>query len=127
MQGDVYGFKLHAWVSPAGRILQSLIRPANLHDTTVASELKARWGEFGESKIIGDLGYCSLGFVYPPKKNPRYDTGWRVSRHPSHRRRIETVFAQLVEAQMRSVQTKTVISLRLRTVLAVIANNLSQP
>ena len=126
-QGDVYGFKLHAWVSPAGRILQYLLRPANLHDITVAYELNARWGEFGGPKIIGDKGYCSLGFVYPPKKNTRYDTGWRSDRHPVLRRRIETVFAQLVEAQIRSVQTKTMPSLRLRTVMAVIAHNLSQP
>ena len=49
------------------------------------------------------------------------------SRHPKLRKRIETVFSQLVEAQIRSVQTKTLASLRFRTVLAVLAHNLTQP
>lgn len=126
-QGDFFGFKLHAWVSPGGEILQYLIRPANLHDITVACELNRRWPDFGGPKVIGDKGYCSLGFVYPPKKNTRYDTGWRENRHPKLRKRIETVFSQLVETQIRSTQTKTLASLQFRVVLAVIAHNLSQP
>lgn len=92
-QGDVYGFKLHAWVSPLGHILQYVIRPANLHDTTVAYELNRRWPDFGGPKIIGDKGYCCLGFVFPPKKNTRHDSGWRLGRHPRLRHRVETVLA----------------------------------
>ena len=126
-QGDVYGYKLHAWVSPTGDIVQYVLRPANLHDTTVAYELNRRWPDFGGPKIIGDKGYCCLGFIYPPKTNTRYDTGWRETRHPKLRKRIETVFSQLVEAQIRSVQTKTLPSLRFRVVLAVLAHNLAQP
>ncbi|SMB85129.1 IS982 family transposase [Deinococcus hopiensis] len=126
-QGDVYGYKLHAWVTPAGEIVQSLLKPANLHDTTVSYELNRRWPEFGGPKIIGDKGYCCLGYLFPPKKNTRYDNGWRQDRHPKLRKRIETVFSQLVEAQIRSVQTKTLPSLRLRVVLAVLAHNLAQP
>ncbi|THF67671.1 IS982 family transposase, partial [Deinococcus sp. Arct2-2] len=42
-------------------------------------------------------------------------------------KRIETVFSQLVEAQIRSVRTKTLLSLRFRVVLAVLAYNLTQP
>ena len=61
-QGQVYGYKLHAWVSPTGTIVQYLLRPANLHDTTVGYELNRRWPDFGGPKIIGDKGYCSLGF-----------------------------------------------------------------
>ncbi|AZI41888.1 IS982 family transposase [Deinococcus psychrotolerans] len=126
-QGHVFGYKLHAWVSPQGRILQYLVKPANLHDTTVGFELNQRWPDFDGPKIIGGKGYCCLGFVFPPKKNTRYDTGWRVSRHPQLRKRIETVFSQLVNAQIRSAQTKTVAALRLRVVLAVLAHNLAQP
>ena len=126
-QGDVYGYTLHAWVSPAGQIMQYLVQPANLHDTTVGYELNRRWPDFGGPKIIGDKGYCSLGFIFPPKTNTRYDTGWREDRHPKLRKRIETVFSQLVEAQIRSVQTKTLLSLRFRVVLAVLAHNLTQP
>ncbi|ACO48206.1 IS982-like element ISDds5 family transposase [Deinococcus deserti] len=123
-QGDFFGFKLHAWVSPAGQVMQYLIRPANLHDTTVAYELNRRWADFGGPRVIGDKGYCALGFIYPPKKNTRYDTRWREDHHPKLRKRIETVFSQLVEAQVRSVQSKTLTSLRLRVVLAVLAHNL---
>lgn len=126
-QGEVYGYKLHAWVSPQGEIVQYLLRPANLHDLTVGYELNRKWADFGGPKVIGDKGYACLGFVFPPKKNTRYDSGWRDSRHPKLRKRIETVFSQLVEAQIRSVQTKTLASLRFRTVLAVLAHNLTQP
>ncbi|SEJ72459.1 hypothetical protein SAMN04488058_1163 [Deinococcus reticulitermitis] len=90
-------------------------------------ELNHRWPEFGGPKIIGDKGYCCLGYVFPPKKNSRYDTGWREDRHPKLRKRIETAFSQLVEAQIRSVQTKTLASLRFRVVLAVLVHNLTQP
>ena len=31
-QGDVCGDKLHAWVTPDGEIVQSLLKPATLHD-----------------------------------------------------------------------------------------------
>ncbi|GGK17415.1 hypothetical protein GCM10008955_08660 [Deinococcus malanensis] len=53
----------------------SVGRPANLHDTTVAYELNLCWPDFGGPQVIGDKGYCALGFIYPPKKNTRYDTG----------------------------------------------------
>lgn len=126
-QGHFFGFKIHAWVCPGGRILQYLIRPANRHDVSVGRELNQRWGEFGCPRVIGDKGYCALGFIFPPKKNTRYDTGWRESRHPKMRKRIETVFSQLVEAHVRSAQAKTLLSMRLRVVLAVLAHNLTQP
>lgn len=81
-QGDVSGYTLHAWVTPEGEIVQSRLRPAKLHDTTVSDELNRRWPEFGGPKIIGDQGSCCLEDVFPPKKTSRYDTGWRFSRHP---------------------------------------------
>ena len=104
-----------------------VVRPADLHDTTVSDGLN--WRRPGEvrPRIIGDKGYCCLGYVFPPKSNTRYDTGWRPSRHLRLRKRIETVFSGLVEAQIRSVQTKTLRALRLRVVLAVLAHNLTQP
>ena len=86
-----------------------------------------RWPEFGGAKIIGGKAYCSLGYVFSPKKNTRYDTGWRGSHHRKRRKRIETVLCQLVEAQIRSVQTKTLASLRFRAVLAVLAHHLTPP
>lgn len=43
------------------------------------------------------------------------------------RKSIETVFAGLMEAQIRSAQTKTLRSVRLRGVLGVLAQNLPQP
>ncbi|GGL86338.1 hypothetical protein GCM10010840_25370 [Deinococcus aerolatus] len=76
-QGNFYGYKLHAWVTGGGKIVQYALRPANLHDLTVGFELNGRWPEFGGPKIIGDKGYAALGFVFPPK-NTRYDTGWRA-------------------------------------------------
>lgn len=126
-QGDFYGYKLHAWVTSTGTIVQYVMRPANLHDLTVAYELNQQWPACGGPKIVGDKGYACLGFVFPPKTNTRYDTGWREDRHPRLRKRIETVFSQLVAAQIRSVQAKTLTGLRLRVVLAVLAHNLSRP
>lgn len=125
--GEFYGYKLHAWVTASGKIVQYALRPANLHDLTVGFELNQRWTEFGAPKIIGDKGYAALGFVFPPKKNTRYDMGWRDSPHPKLRKRIETVFSQLVAGQIRSVQAKTLAGLRLRVVLAVLAHNLTRP
>ena len=126
-QGDFYGYKLHAWVTTTGKVVQYVLRPANLHDVTVAYELNRQWAAWGGPKVIGDKGYAALGFVFPPKKNTRYDTGWRDSRHPKLRKRIETVFSQLVAGQVRSVQAKTLPGLRLRVVLAVLAHNLTRP
>lgn len=126
-QGKFFGYKLHAWVLEDGEVAQYLIRPANLHDTTVSYELNRRWPDFDGPKIVGDKGYCCVGYIYPPKSNSRYDTGWRPDRHPKLRKRIETVFSQLVAEGIRSVQTKTLASLRLRVVLAVIAHNLTKP
>lgn len=41
-QGGFFGHKLHAWVLEGGEVAQYLIRPANLHDTTVSYELNRR-------------------------------------------------------------------------------------
>ncbi|SEJ87773.1 hypothetical protein SAMN04488058_12719 [Deinococcus reticulitermitis] len=94
-QGDVCDDKLHAWVTPDGEIVQSLLRPATLHDIAVSDEPSRRWPEFGGPKLIGDKGSCGLGYVFPPKKNSRYDTGWREDRHPKLRKRIGTGFSPL--------------------------------
>lgn len=92
-QKNFYGDKVHAWVTRDGKIVQYALRPANLHDLTVGFELNGRWPEFGGPKIIGDKGDAALGFVFPPK-NTHYDTGWRETRHPKLRKRIETVFSR---------------------------------
>ena len=126
-QGKFYGYKLHAWVTPEGSIVQYALRPANLHDVTVGYELNVRWPDYGGPTLIGDKGYCALGYIFPPKKNTRYDTGWRQEVHGRKRKRIETVFSQLVEVGVRGTQAKTLPSLRLRVVLAVLAHNLVHP
>ena len=126
-QGKFYGFKLHAWVTPSGQIAQYILHPANLHDTTAAYTLNARWADFHGPSIVGDRGYCCLGFIYPPKTNTRYDTRWQDAVHGPMRKRIETVFSQLVEAHLRVGQLKTMTSLRLRLVLAVLAHNFCHP
>ncbi len=126
-QADVYVYKLNAWVTPSGDIVQYLTRSANLHDTTVSDELNRQWPDFVRPRIIGDKGYCCLGDVFLPKSTTRYVTGWRPGRHSRLRKRIETMFSGLVKAQIRSMQTKTLRSLRLRVVPAVLAHNLAQP
>ncbi|OLV15352.1 hypothetical protein BOO71_0015112 [Deinococcus marmoris] len=110
-----------------GEVTQHLTRPANLHGTTMSYKLNRRWPDFDGPKIVGDKGHCCVGYIYPPKSNSRYDTGWRPDRHPKLRKRIETVFSQLVAEGIRSVETKTLTSLRLRVVLAVMAHNLTKP
>ena len=122
----MYGYKLRAWVTPTGTIVHCLLQPANLHATTALYELNRRWPDFGGPKIIGDKGCCSLGFIFPPKKNTRYDTGWRDDRHPKLRKWLETVLSQLVEAQIRSVQTKTLPLFRFRVFLASVPDTFSQ-
>ena len=126
-QWKFYGYKLHAWILPNGEIVQYNVKPANLHDLTASYELNVQWGKYGGPKVIGDKGYCCLGYIHPPKKNTRYDTGWRLDRHPRMRKRIETVFSQLVAEGIRSVQAKTLRSLQVRVVLAVLAHNLTKP
>lgn len=64
-----------AWVTRIGKVLQCILRPADLHDVTVAYELDRQWAAWGGPKVIGSKGDAALGFVFPPKKNTGYDTG----------------------------------------------------
>lgn len=114
-------------MTASGEIVQYLILSANLHDTTICYELNRRRPDFGGPRVIGNKGYCCLSDAFLSKSNTRYDTAWRLGRHPRLRKRIETVLAGLVEAQIRSVQTKTLRSLRLRVVPPVLAHNFTQP
>ena len=126
-QGKIYGYKLHAWILPTGEIVQYTIKPANLHDITVSYDLCGQWVKYGGPEIIGDKGYCCFCYTHPIKKNSRGPTKWREDYHPKLRKRIETVFSQLVAEGIRSVQAKTLRSLQVRTVLAVLAHNLTKP
>lgn len=63
----------HTRVFPLGHSLQPVSRPAKLHDVTVAYKLNRRWWDFGGPTIVN--GNCCPGFVYPPKKNARGDSG----------------------------------------------------
>ena len=123
-QGSVYGFKLHAWTTLNGQIAQYTVRPANLHDLTVGYELNRRWVEYGAPKQIGDKAYQDGSYLTPPKKNARTtDPRWK-DEYASARKIIESVFSSLARAGVRFAQVKTLISLRLRVALTVLAHNL---
>lgn len=123
-QGSVYGFKLHAWTTPNGKITQYLIRPANEHDLTVGHALNQRWTEYGAPKQVGDKAYQDGAFLTPPKKNAKTpDPRWKEE-YAAMRHIIETVFSSLVRAGIRFAQLKTFRSLRLRVAFAVLAHNL---
>ena len=126
-QGKIFGYKLHAWILPTGEVVQYSVQPANRHDVAVSYDLCAHWVKYGGPEIIGDKGYCCLCYTYPPKKNSRSKGKWREEYHPKLRKRIETVFSQLVAEGIRSTQVKTLRSLQVRVVLAVLARNLTKP
>jgi hypothetical protein len=123
-QGGVYGFKLHVWTKLNGQISQYLIRPANLHDLTVGYELNQQWLIYGAPKIIGDKAYQDGVYLTPPKKNAiSPDPRWKDEFTPA-RTIIESTFSSLVSAGIRFAQVKSLISLRLRVALTVLAHNL---
>lgn len=123
-EGLFLGFKLHVWVDTLGEVVQYFIKPANEHDFVVGCELNHRWAEFGGPKLVGDKGYVSDGFITPPKKNAkRHDPRWNATLGRL-RKRVETVFSQLVGDGVRVEQVKSLTALRLEVALAVLAHNL---
>ena len=138
-QGAVFGFKLHAWVTLNGKLVQYVIRPANQHDFTVGCELNQSWGEYGAPRIIGDKGYQSGSYLTPPKSNARRrarlqtalgpvlpktpDPRWKEE-YAAARKIIESTFSSLVGRGLRFGQVKTMLSLRLKVALTVLAHNL---
>ena len=122
-QGSVYGFKCHAWSTLNGKLAQYVIRPANQHDLIAGYDLNAAWVAFGAPRIIGDKAYLDGVNLTPPKKNARtLDPRWKKE-YGAARKMIETVFSSLTSAGIRWGQIKTLVSLRLKVALTVLAHN----
>lgn len=122
--GPVYGFKLHAWSALHGRIVRYVIRPANEHDFSVLCEMNQEWPPYGGPKQIGDKGYQSGTCLTPPKEGAkRIDPRWKPE-YGAARKCVESAFSVLVGAGLRWGQVKTLLSLRLKVALNVLAHNL---
>lgn len=122
--GPVYGFKLHAWSALHGRIVRYVIRPANEHDFSVLCEMNREWPSYGGPKQVGDKGYQSGSCLTPPKTNARQvDPRWKPE-YGAARKCIESAFSVLVGAGLRWGQVKTLLSLRLKVALNILAHNL---
>lgn len=122
--GPVYGFKLHAWFTLNGRIAKYVIRPANQHDFTVLCEMKQEWPSYGVPKQVGAKGYQSGTCLMPPKVNARRtDPRWKPE-YGAARKCVESAFSILVGVGLRWGQVKTLLSLRLKVALGVLAHNL---
>lgn len=122
--GPVYGFKVHAWTALHGRIVRYVIRPANEHDFSVLCEMNKEWPAYGGPKQIGDKGYQSGTCLTPPKVNAkRPDPRWKPE-YGAARKCIESAFSVLVGSGLRWGQVKTLLSLRLKVALNVLAHNL---
>lgn len=123
-QGMIYGYKLHAWTTPGGRVVRYLLRPANQHDLTVGYELNEDWPAVGGPKVIGDKAYQDGANLTPPKSNARtLDSRWR-DEYESARKAIECAFSSIVGRGLRWGQVKTLASLRLKVALILVAYNL---
>ena len=122
--GPVYGFKLHAWSALHGRIVRYVIRPANEHDFSVLCEMNREWPSYVGPKQIGDKGYQSGACLTPPKVNAKQtDPRWKPE-YGAARKCVESAFSVLVGAGLRWGQVKTLLSLRLKVALNVLAHNL---
>lgn len=122
-QGRVYGFKLHAMVSPKGELLDYRLRPANESDYRVGLYIK-RAHPSENTIYIGDKAYQSDQFVTPPKKGVKKPSLWKPEYYPM-RKRIESVFSQLTRAHIRWGQTSNYIALSTRVALTILAHNLA--
>jgi hypothetical protein len=120
--GPIYGFRLHAWASPKGEILLYSIRSADQHDYTVAKSMLQKGKTLGNPIKIADKAYVSAEFVTPPKKNSTSPSRWKAH-YSKMRKRIETVFSQLVNMHIRTSQFQTLKALQVRVALAVLAHN----
>ncbi|WP_135230356.1 transposase [Deinococcus fonticola] len=122
-QGMIYGYKLHAWTTPAGRVVRYLLRPANQHDVAVGYELNEDWPAVGGPKVIGDKAYQDGANLTPPKANARtVDPRWRDDYEPLSKA-VECAFSSVVGRGLRWGQVKTLASLRLKVALILVAYN----
>ncbi|AFD28045.1 Transposase, IS4 (plasmid) [Deinococcus gobiensis I-0] len=82
------------------------------------------WPSYGGPKQIGDKGYQSGTCLTPPKVNAkRCDPRWKPE-YGAARKCIKSAFSVLVSAGLRWGQVKTLLSLRLKVALSVLAHNL---
>jgi hypothetical protein len=124
-QGWVYGFKVHAWVTLEGEIVQYRLETASLHDTPAAEQLNVRWAEYGGPRVLGDKGYVGTTYITPSKQNAKSPDPRNRPEYGRQRKRVETVFSQLIAEHIRVGQVKSLCSLRLKVTLAVLAHNLN--
>lgn len=122
-QGPFYGFRLHAWVSPRGEVILYTIRSADQHDYTVAKSMLHKAKILGNPIKIGDKAYVSPEFITPPKKNSTAPSKWKAL-YSRMRKRVETVFSQLVNMHIRIGQFQTLKALQVRVALTILAHNL---
>lgn len=74
---------------------------------------------------LGDKAYVCVSqeFVTPPKKNSKLVSRWKTT-YSKMRKRVETVFPQLVTAHIRVGQFQTKQALEVRLALTILAHNL---
>lgn len=121
--GAFYGFRLHAFVSTQGEVLLYSLRSADQHDYKVAKFLKNLPRPLGNPLPLGDKAYLSKEFVTPPKQKTKAPTRWKPH-YSQVRKRVETVFSQLVSAHIRVGQFQTKTALEIRVALTILNHNL---
>jgi hypothetical protein len=119
--GMVYGFKLHALVTPHGLFERWSFVPAHHHEASVAPELI----EGLQTAVIGDKAYLGHPSITTPKrKNMTEPNNWNKTLDRL-RKRIETSFSVLVGSlNLHAAQVKTFGSLRARVNLKIATHNL---
>lgn len=122
--GSVFGFKLHAWCGLNGKIVSYAIHPANDHDFSVLRKMNTHWPAYGGPKQIGDKGYQSITTITPPKSNAKKPNPRWKDEFGAARKCIESAFSVLVGAGLRWGQVKTMLTLKLKVALHVLAYNL---
>jgi hypothetical protein len=101
------GFKIHAVCSDTGVVVNYVLTQAHVHDVTQLSELSNLLPE--DCELLGDKGYISepvqlalfeqkkVRVITPSRKNQRKpNSAWKPALARA-RKRIETVFSQLVD------------------------------
>jgi len=77
----------------------------------------------GKPLKLADKAYVSADFITPPRKNSKRHSRWKAH-YSKMRKRVETVFSQLVNAHIRIGQYQTLTALKVRSALTILAHNL---
>ena len=119
--GMVFGFKLHALITPAGLFKRWAYVPANTSDVVVGRELVVG---IEDEVVLGDKAYIGSDVVTPKRSNMAGSGLWEAWMTRA-RLRIESSFSSLVRPMTLHVaQVKTFLSLRTRVNLKIAAFNL---